>query len=172
MQPLLISVIPVVTSRPGGNNMTSTNFQETISGNLKDVFLHVFEATSSGTSAMTPGKAMKSVDRNVQGVEVPAGGRIWTVLFAAYDRAFAGNVQYVVPTMGAHSHLVHDLVPLNAYVVCVTTTQGAILRAFQATTDQNGVLAFDTPNGETNFYVLPGTSVPANVPPIAGDPNA
>jgi len=172
MQPLLINVTPVVTPLLGANNITSTNFQETISGNVKDVFLHVFQATSAGTGAMTPGKAMKSVDRNVQGVEVAAGGRTWTVLFAAYDRAFAGNVQYVVPSTGAHSHLVHDLVPLNAYVVSVTSAQGAILRAFQATTDQNGVLAFDTPNGETTFYVSPGTSAPGSVPPIVGDPNA
>jgi hypothetical protein len=171
MQPLLTNAVPVVTSLPGGNNMTSANFQETISGNLKDVFLHLFQATSSGTGAMTSGLTMKSVDRNVQGVEVAAGGKTWAVLFAAYDRAFAGNVQYLLPTAVAHTHLVHDLLPLNAYVVSVTTQQGQLIRSFRATTDQNGVLTFDTPAGETYFYVTPGTAVPGAIPPVAGDPN-
>lgn len=171
VQPLLTTPTPVVTSLPGGNNTTSSNFQETITGNLKDIFLHVFEATSSATASMTAGRVMKSVDRNVQGVEVAAGSKTWAVLFAAYDRAFAGNVQYMLPTAGAHSHLMHDLLPLNAYVVSITNAQGQLIRMFQATTDQNGVLAFDTPNGETYFYVSPGTTSPGGIPAVVGDPN-
>jgi len=43
----------------------------------------VFEATDSAAGSMTAGKVMKSVDRNVQGVEVTANEKTWAVLFAA-----------------------------------------------------------------------------------------
>ena len=171
MQPLLHSITPVVSVLPGPSGMTATNYQETLSGNLDDVFLHVFQATNSAGS-MTAGHAMKSVDRNVQGVEVAAGGRTWAVLFAARDRVFGGNVQYLLPTGGPHSHLVHDLVPLSAYVVSVTMASGQTIRAFHATTDRNGVLSFDTSAGESYFYVTPGSTVPSSIPPVSGDPNA
>ncbi len=171
MQPLLNVVTPVVTPLPGGNGLTSTNFQETLSGNLRDLFLHVFQATDSGASSMAAGKAVKSVDRNVQGVEVTANGKTWAVLFAAWDRAFAGNVQYLLPSAGAHGHLVHDLLPVNAYVISVTTAQGATLRTIRATTDQNGVLQFDSLAGESYFYVTPGSTPPASAPAVVGDPN-
>ena len=108
----------------------------------------------------------------MQGVEVTAGGKKWTVLFAAFDRTFGGNVQYALPTTGIHTHLLNDLLPISAYVVSVTDAQGHVTRTFNATSDQNGTLTFDTPNGETYFYVTPGTTPPANAPPVATDPNA
>lgn len=171
MQPLLSTPTPVVSPLAGGNGMSSTNFQETISGNLDDVFLHVFQATDSSAVAMTAGNAMKSVDRNVQGVEVAAGGQTWAVLFAAADRTFGGTVQYKLPSEGAHRHLVNDLLPLNAYVVSITNAQGQSIQTIHATTDQNGTLALDSLNGQTYFYVSPGTSVPATIPPVTTDPN-
>lgn len=171
MQPLLNSVVPVVAPLPGGNGLTATNFQETLSGNLRDVFLHLFQAADSSVGAMTAGKAMKSVDRNVQGVEVAASGKTWAVLFAAWDRAFAGNVQYLLPSGGAHAHLVHDLLPVNAYVISVTTAGGQTLRTISATTDQNGALQFDSLAGESYFYVTPGATPPGSAPPVVGDPN-
>ncbi len=171
VQTLLNSVTPVVTPLAGANSMTSSNYQETISGNTKSLFLHVFQATDTSTGAMTTGKVMKSVDRNVQGVEVVAAAKTWALLFGAYDRAFAGNVQYHLPSAGAHSHLVHDLLPVSAYVVSVSNAAGQISRSMQATSDQNGVLSFDSNNGESYFYVTPGTSVPASAPAIGVDPN-
>jgi len=171
MQSLLNQPTPVVSPLNGSNGMVSTNFQETISGNPTDVFLHVFQATDTGVAAMTAGTVMKSVDRNVQGVEVFAGGRNWAVLFAAFDRTFGGNVQYKLPSAGAHSHLVNDLLPLSAYVVSVTNAQGQSIATTHATTDQNGTLAFDSPDGQTYFYLSPGTTVPATIPPVNTDPN-
>jgi hypothetical protein len=170
MQTLLNQPTPVVTPLDGAG-ITSTNFQETISGNLNDVFLHVFQATDSGAGTMTAGNAMKSVDQNVKGVEVEAGGTKWIVLFAAVDRTFAGNVQYKLPSTGAHSHLVNDLLPLSAYVVSATDAQGQPIATTHATTDQNGTLSFDSLNGQTYFYLSPGTTVPATIPPVNTDPN-
>ncbi|MBI2212133.1 MAG: heparinase II/III family protein [Acidobacteria bacterium] len=172
MQSLLSSATPVVSPLAGGNGLTSSNFQEATSGTSSSLFLHVFQATSDSVGAMTAGKAMKSVDRNVQGVEVAAGGRTWALLFAAYDRVFAGDVQYLLPSAGARSHLVHDLVPLNDYLVSVTTAQGQTLRTIRATTDRNGVLMFESLAGEAYFYVTPGTAVPLSIPPVTTDPNA
>jgi len=172
MQPLLNTVTPVISQLSGSNISPSTNFQETLSGNTKDVFLHVFQATPASTTAMTVSNAMRSVDRNVQGVEVTADGKKWAVLFAAYDRAFAGPVQYVLPTSGAHGHLLHDLLPSSAYVVSVTDDDGDVERTIDITTDANGTLSFNTPNGETHFYVTPGTTPPSTIPPVTEDPNA
>ncbi|HEX7150273.1 MAG TPA: right-handed parallel beta-helix repeat-containing protein [Thermoanaerobaculia bacterium] len=172
MQPLLNSVTPVTAPLSGANISPSINFQETLSGNLKDVFLHVFQATDASTSTMTAGNAMRSVDRNVQGVEIAASGTTWAVLFAAYDRAFAGAVQYLLPSGGAHSHLLHDLLPSNAYVVSVTNANGGVQRTINATSDANGTLTFDTANGESYFYVTPGSNPPAVIPPVTTDPNA
>jgi hypothetical protein len=171
MQPLLYSATPVISQLSGPNISTSTNYQATLSGNVKDVFLHVFQATGAGTAAMAEGNAMRSVDRNVQGVEITADGTKWAVLFAAYDRAFAGNIQYVLPTGGAHGHLLHDLLPSRAYVASVTDAQGNVARTIDLTTDANGTLSFDTPSGETHFYVTPGTTPPSAIPPVTGDPN-
>lgn len=171
MQPLLNHVAPVVSPLAGANNMTATNYQETISGNAKDVFLHVFQATESATPAMNAGKVMKSVDRNVQGVEVTAAGQTWAVLFAAYDRTFAGNIQYFLPTAGPHAHLIHDLLPTSAYVISITTSQGTPIHTIHAMTDHNGVLSFDSLDGHRYFYVTPGTTAPT-VPPVTTDPNA
>ncbi len=172
LQSLLSSATPVVSQLDGPSGVTSTNFQETLSGNLKDVFLHVLQATDANTNAMATGTAMRSVDRNVQGVEVTANGKTWAILFAAYDRAFAGEVQYVLPTNAAHGHLLNDLVPLTPYVVSVTNAQGDVQRTIDVSTDVNGTLTFDTPSGETNFYVSPGPVPPSSVPPISSDPNA
>jgi hypothetical protein len=139
---------------------TSSNFQETISGQLKDVFLHVFEAASINSGGMTTGHAMRSVDRNVQGVEVTASGKTWAVLFAAYDRAFAGSVQYQLPSSGAHGHPVNDLLPLTPYTVSVTSANGDVQRTLSLTTDANGTLSFDTTSGESTLYLTPGTIAP------------
>jgi len=171
MQTLLNSAAPVVAPLAGANGMSSSNYQVTISGTARSVFLHVFQATDSATAAMTAGRVMKSVDRNVQGAEVAANGALWAVMFAAYDRAFAGSVQYHLPSGGAHHHLVHDLVPVSAYVVSVTNAAGQISRSMQATTDQNGVLSFDSNSSDAYFYVTPGTDVPASAPAITVDPN-
>jgi hypothetical protein len=121
---------------------------------------------------MTTAIAMRSVDQNVQGAEVTAGGTKWAVLFAAYDRAFAGSIQYVLPTSGAHGHLLHDLLPSSAYVVSVTNTQGDVERTIDVSTDANGTLSFDTADGETHFYVTPGATPPSTIPPVTADPNA
>ena len=171
LQSLLNTATPVVAPLAGANGRTSTNFQETISGSVNDGFLHVFQATDTSVATMTAGNAMKSVDRNVQGVDVDAGGQKWAVLFAALDRTFGGNVQYKLPSAGAHRHLVNDLLPLTAYVVSVTDAAGHSIQTVHATTDQNGTLAFDSLNGQTYFYLSPGTSVPATIPPVTTDPN-
>jgi hypothetical protein len=172
MQPLLHDITPVISELSGPNISTSTNFQETLSGNLKDVFLHVFEATAASATSMNAGSVMRSVDQKVQGVEVTADGKKWAVLFAAYDRAFAGDVQYVLPTGGAHGHVLNDLLPSSAYVVSVTDAQGDVQRTLDLTTDVNGTLSFDTLNGETHFYVSPGATPPSTIPPVTSDPNA
>lgn len=170
LQPLLTSVTPVIAPI-AGPGITSTNYQETLSGNLKDVFVHVLQTADATTSAMTTAKQMRSVDRNVQGVEIAANGKTWAVLFAAYDRAYAGDVQYLLPTTGAHSHLLHDLAPLTVYTIAVTNAQGDVQRTLTATTDANGTLTFDTNSGETYLYVTPGPNAPSTIPPVAGDPN-
>ena len=154
MQSLLYDVTPVVTPVSGANLSPSTNFQETISGNAKDVFLHVFEATGAN-GTMTPAQAITSADDNVQGAAISVDGTQWAVLFAAYDRAFAGSIEYVLPGSGAHNHLIHDLVPSAAYVVSVTDAQDNVLRTIGAATDANGTLAFTTLSGETRFTVTP-----------------
>jgi hypothetical protein len=172
LQPLLTGATPVISELEGPESAISTNFQETISGHLKDVFLHVFEATDANTASMTAAGAMRSVDRNVQGAEVTAAGKKWAVLFAAYDRTFAGSVQYVLPSSGAHGHILNDLLPLTPYVVSVTDVDGNVDRTFDVTTDANGTLTFDTPNGETYFYLTPGTVAPSTIPAIEEDPNS
>lgn len=172
LQSLLNNATPVVSQLAGGNGLTSTNFQETLSGDVGNVFLHLFQAADAATGSMTAGKAMKTVDRNVQGVEVTANGKTWAVLFAASDRAYAGNIQYLLPSGGAHGHLIHDLLPLNAYVVSVTTAQGQTIRTIQKATDPNGVLSFDTNAGEAYFYVTPGATAPSSIPSVTSDPNA
>jgi hypothetical protein len=151
MQQLVNNATPVVSPLTGGNNMTSTNYQETLSGNINDIFLHVFQAAEGSTAAMTVGQPMTSADGKVRGVEVAAGGKTWAVLFADHDRVFAGSIQYTLPSAGAHSHLIHDLLPLHAYVVTIASA-----RTIHATTDLRGVLAFDTANGESSVSVTPG----------------
>jgi hypothetical protein len=171
LQPLLNSATPVVSQLNGPDGATSANFQETLTGNLRDVFLHVFQAADASVNAMTTGTAMHSVDRNVQGVAVTANGKKWAVLFAAYDRTFAGDVQYLLPTSGAHGHIINDLLPLTAYVASVTNAQGDLQRSINATTDANGTLTFDTQNGESYLYLSPGTTPPSSIPPVTSDPN-
>ncbi|HEX9984916.1 MAG TPA: hypothetical protein VGF69_16765 [Thermoanaerobaculia bacterium] len=56
------------------------------------------------------------------------------MLFAAWDRAFAGDVQYALPSTGAHGHLLHDLLPSSAYTVSVTDVHGDVQRTFTTTT--------------------------------------
>ncbi len=163
---------PIVSPLTGANGQTSSNYQETASGNLKDVFIHVFQAMDKDATPTVAGKLMRSVDRNLQGAEVMANGKLWTTLFAAYDRSFGGSVQYVLPSAGAHRHLLNDLVPSSAYVVSVTDTQGHVIRTLNRATDQNGTLTFDSASGESTFYVTPGSSAPASVPVIVGNPNA
>ncbi|MCU1349602.1 MAG: hypothetical protein JWO56_2632, partial [Acidobacteria bacterium] len=104
--------------------------------------------------------------------EVTASGKTWAVLFAAYDRAFAGNVQYQLPTAGAHGHLVNDLLPLTPYTVSVTNANGDLKRTLAATTDANGTLSFDTTSGESYLYLTPGTIAPDSIPAVTTDPNA
>lgn len=171
MKSLLDAPTAVTMPLSGPNISPSTNLQETSTGKLKDVFLHVFEATAASAGAMAPASAMRSVDQNVQGVEVTAGGTTWAVLFAAYDRTFGGNIQYVLPSDGAHGHLLHDLLPAKAYVVSVTDADGNIERTLGAATDANGTLTFQSLSGETYFYVTPGSTPPPAVPPVAADPN-
>ncbi|HSR89534.1 MAG TPA: hypothetical protein VLK22_04060, partial [Candidatus Udaeobacter sp.] len=173
MQPLLApSAAPVTSQLNGQDGIVSTNYQETTSGNTKDVFLHVFQASASSVGSMTTAKLIKSVDRNVQGTEVSANGTLWATLFAAFDRTFGGNVQYALPSAGTHKHLVNDLVPSAAYVVSVTNAQGAVSRTMNVNTDSNGSLTFDSADGETYFYVSVGSTAPTTVPPVNGDPNA
>lgn len=50
------------------------------------------------------------------------------MLFAAFDRAFGGDIQYMLLTSFAHGHLIHDLLPLSAYVVSVTDAGGSVSR--------------------------------------------
>ncbi len=168
---LPIGVTPVVAPLAGAG-IVSTNFQETKVGNADDTFLHVFHATGAAADWSSRARLVRSVDGRAHGVEVAAGGTLWTALFAAYDQALGGPVQYLAPTPGARTHVVADLLPNHAYVAAITDAAGTISRTLDVATDRNGKLTFQSDAGESAFYLLPGTVPPASVPPIDRDPNA
>ncbi len=134
---------------PVSNTLTSSNYQFTVSGQLNDTFLHVFEITDS--AALNLAKAIYIPASNgVEGALVTSGTTSWVSIFATTTTTVAGNVNYSYsPTVaGTQEQFISDLAQDLPYVI--TATQGGQnLYSQTIKSSTSGVLSFNFNSGST-----------------------
>src|SRR6185436_146934 len=124
------------------DGITSTTYQETLSGQLADNFLHVFEADASTRGAATPCRFIASADGLAQGVELATNGKNHVMLFARKDKELAAlSFTYSFTGTGAQRHILTDAHPSALYHVI--SSAGAVTQFDQTLqSSPEGVLAF------------------------------
>ena len=131
-------VLGTVTS----DNITSITYQTTVTGQLQDNFLHLFEADASSRSTATPCTLVTSAEGVAQGLELSSNGKNVVAMFAKKDRELSVlTFHYSFQGTGPQSHILTDVHPSAFYHV--VSTAGAVTQfdqTLQSSTE--GVLAF------------------------------
>jgi hypothetical protein len=117
----------------------ASNYQEMLTGQTVDTFLHLFQLTESGRTSMDASAYLKTGDGRAQGTEVDVGGRRWVVLFSvSAPQLTGGTLSYTVPMACPCTHVLADLPPQTTYQI------SAGGNSLSATSDSAGVISFTT----------------------------
>jgi hypothetical protein len=151
-------VLGTVTS----DNITSITYQETLTGQLQDNFLHLFEAGATSSTA-TPCALLKTADGLAEGLELSTNGQNYVALFARKDRELAVlSFNYSFHGTGAQRHIITDVHPSSYYHV--VSSAGAVTQfdqTLQSSTE--GVLAFSFTAPATGSVLIARGEVPVVV---------
>lgn len=138
--------------------LAKSNYQELLTGQVNNDFLHVFEAAASTQVAMTP---CSYIDAGLcEGVEIKLTDSAWTTLFAKTDSVVTGQISYWYHFTGPQRHLVSDMVPYAGYSVKVTCNGQSVLVDSSHTASANGVASFAFSSADSGVVTL----VPGKVP--------
>ncbi len=125
-----------------GDGIVSNTYQVTLTGQLQDNFLHVFEADASSRSTATPAALLTSADGLAEGVELSTNGSNYALLFARKDRELAPlSFNYSFHGTGPQRHILSDVHPSAFYHI--VSNAGAVTQfdqTLQSSTE--GVIAF------------------------------
>jgi len=128
--------------------LLGSNYQEMLTGQNVDTFLHLFQLTDSGTATMDASTYIKSGDGRAQGAEVTMGSQNWIVMFSVSAPTLTGGtISYTVPNAGPCRHVIGDLPASKALQVSVGGATQTV------TTDSSGVLTFQTPSGTPQIQI-------------------
>jgi hypothetical protein len=119
--------------------LLGSNYQDMLTGQTVDTFLHLFQLTESGRASMSASAYLKTGDGRAQGTEVDVGGRRWVVLFSvSAPQLTGGTLSYTVPMVCPCTHVLADLAPQTTYQI------SAGGNSMTATSDSAGVISFVT----------------------------
>jgi hypothetical protein len=128
--------------------LRGSNYQEMLTGQTVDSFLHVFQLADSGTATMDASTYLKTGDGRAQGAEVTMGSRKWIVMFSVSAPSLTGGtLSYTVPNACPCTHVIGDLPASKALQVSVGGANQTV------TTDSSGVLTFQTDSGTPQIQI-------------------
>jgi hypothetical protein len=128
--------------------MLGSNYQEMLTGQTVDTFLHLFQLAPSSTATMDASTYIKTGDGRAQGAEVTMGSQKWIVMFSVSAPSLTGGtLSYTVPNACPCTHVIGDLPASKALQISVGGTSQT------ATTDSSGVLTFQTGSGTPQIQI-------------------
>jgi hypothetical protein len=146
------TILPKGTMANDGYNtphpMLGSNYQEMLTGQTVDTFLHLFQLAPSSTATMDASTYIKTGDGRAQGAEVTMGSQKWIVMFSVSAPSLTGGtLSYTVPNACPCTHVIGDLPASKALQISVGGTSQT------ATTDSSGVLTFQTGSGTPQIQI-------------------